>query len=181
MLLRSNVVTSLLTYVLTHTHTHARTQAGMAFCVLISLHFVLLFKLVHSATLTECPREMTVDVHSIQPGCSTQDNTCNSLQSAMDMLSTSPPEGNCTLVRLPPGTHYITVPRRLTTGIHLRGMADNVTISCSYNRSNVMEDYSWYFSHPRVVMFEGLNFEDCPLPIRINAAGTVDIHNCLFR
>ena len=152
----------------------------MVSCVL--MYFVLLFKLVHSTTLTECPRAIVVDVHANQPGCSAQDSTCSSsLQSAIDMLNASVPEDNCTLIQLPPGTHYITVPRLLTTGVHLRGVADNVTISCSYNRSNVIEDYSWYFSHPRVVTFEDLNFEGCPLPIRVNAAQTVDIHNCSFR
>ena len=155
----------------------------MASSLLLSLCVIALLQLVHGSTSTECAQTITVDSNfSNKDGCNTAGKICGSLQSAVDTLSTSSTEDNCTLILLPPGTHYIDAPRLLRTGVHLRGTADSVTISCSYSSSNDTESYySWYFSHPRMVAFEGLNFEECPYPFRINGARTVSVDNCSFR
>ena len=153
----------------------------MASSLLLSLCATALLQLVHGST--ECVHAITVDLNfSNNDNCNTAGNICGSLQSAIDTLSTSSTVDNCTLILLPPGTHYISAPRLLRTGVHLRGTADNVTVSCSYSSSNdTNEYYSWYFSYPKMVVFEGLSFEKCPYPFRINGAGTVSVNNCSFR
>ena len=179
-------------YTHTHTHTHSHTcthidlhtgsTTVMASCLLWLLYATALLRLVHASVSTECQHAITVDLHFISnSNCNTTGNVCGSLQSAIDTLSTSSAEENCTLIWLPPGTHYIEAPRLLRTGVHLRGTADNVTVSCSYRDSSETKGHSWYFSHPRVVVFEDLNFEKCPYPFRINGARTVVVDNCSFR
>ena len=154
----------------------------MASCLLWLLYATTVLQLVHGSVSTECLHAITVDLHfSSSDICNTAGNVCGSLQSAIDTLSASSADDNCTLILLPPGTHYIDAPRLLTTGVHLRGTADDVTVSCSYRDSSEIEGYSWYFSHPRVVVFEDLNFENCPYPFRINGARTVVVDNCSFR
>ena len=154
----------------------------MASCLLWLLCASTLLQLVHGSISTECLHAITVDLHfSSNDNCNRAGNVCGSLQSAIDILSASSAEDNCTLILLPPGTHYIDAPRLLTTGVHLRGTAGNATVSCSYRGSSEIEGYSWYFSHPRVVVFEDLNFENCPYPFRINGARTVAVDNCSFR
>ena len=153
----------------------------MASSLFLSLCAIALLQLVHGST--ECVHAITVDLNfSNNDSCNTAGDICGSLQSAFDTLSTSSTEDNCTLILLPPGTHYISAPRLLRTGVHLRGTADHVTVSCSYSSSNdTNEYYSWYFSNSTMVVFEGLNFEQCPYPFRINSAVTVTVDNCSFR
>ena len=154
----------------------------MASSLLLSLCATALLQLVHGSTSTDCVHAITVDLNfSSNDNCSTAGNICGSLQSAIDTLSTSSTEDNCTLILLPPGTHHISAPRLLRTGVHLRGTADNVTVSCSYSSSDGTKGYSWYFSNSTMVVFEGLNFEQCPYPFRINGAATVSVDNCSFR
>ena len=55
---------------------------------------------------------------------------------------------------------------------------ESVNISCAYDPR---EDYTWYFDHLSSVMMKGINFVNCPRPLRLDTISNVTIQNCSFR
>ena len=90
---------------------------------------------------------------------------------------------NCTnvVVELPPGNHsiksQISFPTTLDT-VQLVAKEGNVTVSCDYTPTH---DYTWLFKDLSSLTLTGIDFNDCPRPIRIDTISNVTINNCSFK
>ena len=105
------------------------------------------------------------------------------LQNAIDSL------GNCKnlLIEISSGHHFITSQTNFTATtstdkldtVEFVARERNVTVLCDYNVPSF--DYTWSFKDLSSVIITGIEFENCPRPIRIESVSNVTIRNCSFR
>ena len=98
-------------------------------------------------------------------------------------------------IEVPPGDHTLSAPIHFSNAsVSLFGTGeepDDVTIVCNYsvdvNESRIYDmdydytDYTFYFNRSEVVSFEGVQFVDCPYPLRLDTVATVRVCNSIFR
>ena len=143
---------------------------------------------------------ITIDPDTDLGECSiTNNSTCRNLEDTLvkiaEQVSSNSPGQNasCVVIDLPPGDHVISSPLYMgPASVHLIGQGnDSTRISCSFAGSvpterlvcgnETVTNHTWYFRGSEVVIFEGLGFTGCPLPVRLDAVRNVGIHNCTFR
>ena len=91
-------------------------------------------------------------------------------------------DSNCSRVELPSGVHYISTPLFFPAqlnDIEVVGLGDNVTVACSYPDSDT--NFTWCFQRLESVRMAGIQFEACPLPLRLDTIAEVLITDCSFR
>ena len=108
---------------------------------------------------------------------------CTSLQAALNLTMRNNEVCNYFVINLQSGVHLITEP--IVTNASVSIIGDRaVEIVCQfdaelYNQTGNL--HSLYFNTSNCVNFENVNFDHCPLPIRIFEAEKVVIVNSSFR
>ena len=84
-------------------------------------------------------------------------------------------------IELPSGKHIITSQTLFSAkmnAIEFVGVDNDVNVICDYDlRSN----YTWYFVSLYSVRVTGINFNNCPRPLRMDSISNVTIQKCSFR
>ena len=116
---------------------------------------------------------------------STESYNCSSLQDALkiiDELSHS----DCVQIELHSGKHLITRPINTTASFRMRSFERNKTVVyCGFNAEELYYQtggvHTLYFNRSNSVVFSNVQFEACPLPIRVDRSGVVLVENSSFR
>ncbi len=112
---------------------------------------------------------------------------CSSLQDALELLKkTSTPKGQVGdvlfIIELESSViHYITDPVVITnTSVYITSYGDNqnALVLCEYVAKGL---HTLYFNQSQSVLFSGVEFQGCPLPITILEADNVTIEYSIFR
>lgn len=103
-----------------------------------------------------------------------------SFQQAIDLSisGSNSSEISCIRIEIPSGNHTITSQTVFPVSMEFIGVEDGVYISCNYTWTY---NYTWSFSELDSVTINGIYFESCPRPLRLEAIAGVEIQNCSFR
>ena len=108
---------------------------------------------------------------------------CPSLQAALNLITRNNEVCNYFVINLKSGVHLITKP--IVTNASASIIGDGVVeIVCQFDAELYIQTgnlHSLYFNTSYCVNFENVNFDHCPLPIRIFEAENVVILNSSFR
>ena len=127
-----------------------------------------------------------------QSGCqsyTTDTYTCQRLQDALDLLKDKGSYDTWFNIDLGPGTHYITQPVITNASVSISSASLDVqqkaVVSCSYDAERFVNEtgnlHSLYFDHPCSVSIVNVEFQSCPLPLRIDQAYNVTVERSFFR
>ena len=109
---------------------------------------------------------------------------CPSLQAALKLTVKDTKVCNYFVINLQSGVHLITEPIITNTSVSIIGNGA-VEIVCQFDAEQFYNQtghlHSLYFNTSSSVIFENINFDYCPLPIRIFEADNVVIVNSSFR
>ena len=115
-------------------------------------------------------------------------NATLTLQNAMDdcVSPDSIAMFNCITIYVPPGNHTLTSQILLPEdvgSIEIIGLVDgddDVYVACDHE-DVIVANYTWYFDGLETVKIKGLQFENCPRPLRLDTIDEVEILSCSFR
>ena len=109
---------------------------------------------------------------------------CPTLQAALELTMKDTKACNYFVINLQSGVHLITEPIVTNTSVSIIGNGA-VEIVCQFDAEQFYTQtgniHSLYFNTSGSVIFENINFDHCPLPIRIFEADNVVIVNSSFR
>ena len=111
-------------------------------------------------------------------------NSSMTLQRAVDLSVSegSRAASDCVRIQLPSGEHKLTsqtlFPAEMGE-IEFIGLAGSVYVECDYNTP--ISNYTWYFAGLHSVTLRGLQFDNCPRPLRLDTIAEVEIQHCTFR
>ena len=108
---------------------------------------------------------------------------CPSLQAALNLTIKNTEVCNYFVINLQSGVHLITEPIVTNASVSIIGDGA-VEIVCQFDAELYIQTdnfHSLYFNISKRVNFENVNFDHCPLPIRIFEAENVVIVNSSFR
>ncbi|XP_065898161.1 uncharacterized protein [Dysidea avara] len=153
-------------------------------------------------TISTCDLQIRVDENTITCISTGPNISCPNLDSAFNHTAEySGTIANCVHINLSSSSvnyHVINLPLALNVSLVLTGAGS--TVKCDYesNVDPVFEPsqlrYTLFFSEVPYVVFDGVHFESCPEPFRMEAVGNVtisdsyftkfseavfDLHNCL--
>ena len=138
-----------------------------------------------SVTVTSVRNKSSVDgCHNI----SSNEYNCQPLQRALEMVSTWQDE--CTLFKLQlaaSASHYIFRPVIVRASVHITSTSNTEIplVSCKFNAAKFYNNtgglHTLYLNKSESVRFSLVNFQKCPLPIRIYQSNYVEINTSSFR
>ena len=109
---------------------------------------------------------------------------CSTLQAALNFTMKDTEVCNYFVVNIQSGVHLITEPIVTNSSVSIIGNGA-VEIVCQFDAEQFYTQtgnlHSLYFNKSGSVIFENINFDHCPLPIRIFKADNVVIVNSSFR
>ena len=111
---------------------------------------------------------------------------CPSLQAALNLTMKNTEVCNYFVINLQSGVHLITEPIVTNASVNFSNIGNGaVEIVCQFDAEQFYNQtgnlHSLYFNTSDSVIFENINFDHCPLPIRIFEADNVMIINSSFR
>lgn len=112
------------------------------------------------------------------------DNECKTLQEVLNHVSRGSDPGNCAVVYVHTGDHYLTSPVNFSANsVHIIGVGNNISIICNYSEvhESSASAYMWLFENTRNIIIRNLNFYACPYPFRIQYAKDVYVADSSFR
>ena len=111
---------------------------------------------------------------------------CPTLQAALNLTMKNIEVCNYFVINLQSGVHLITEPIVTNASVNFSNIGNGaVEIVCQFDAEQFYNQtgnlHSLYFNTSDSVVFENINFDHCPLPIRIFEADNVMIINSSFR
>ena len=156
------------------------------------LLIIAAYLIQYQVTASQIDISITVDSTDDIIGCQNINGTsykCSSLQDALEMLnSTSSSQESPILFNIELESnrvHYITRPILTNASVHIVSSTDPngvmAVVTCRYVADSSYGFHTIYFDQSPSVVFAGIEFHSCPLPIRMFQVNNITVEYSSFR